>query len=101
MGMIRVIYLAVYSLNLMNMDGFNGIKIVLELQKEGEMKSDIKILMKAIKKHNNVIKKERDKLRDIANLLEDYLTCYDDGSESIDDALRELQDGIDTISEVV
>ena len=57
--------------------------------------------MKAIEKHNNVIKKERDKLRDIANLLEDYLVCYDDGSESIDDALRELQDGIDTISEVV
>ena len=66
-----------------------------------KMIRDLKEVLGKIEEKKNIIAIERDKLRDIYNDLVDTLESFDEGVRGLEDGKREIEDAIDSISEVV
>lgn len=61
----------------------------------------LKYILKKIDESKARIAKERDSLREIFGELESELESFDRGIECLESGKREIEDGIDAISETV
>ena len=61
----------------------------------------VKKMLAQIEKHKNKMATERDKIREIYEELEGLLSTFDEGIDNIEFALREIEGGIDIISQEV